>query len=134
MKSEPSPFTVDWRGQGANSTMASGQRGSHGTRLVIEEMPSAILTDNWYMIGSIFGAITDCRMAEEALRESTVCLKAIIDNLPIGVWFVNGSAKMLHGNAAGHEIVSGAINTSVRRSSSSTRPGRRWADGTEVVT
>jgi len=76
-----------------------------------------VLTDKSYQISvypspegiSIYWQdITQRKMAERDLQESEARLKAVLDNLPIGVWFSDGSGKILYGNAAGQRIWSGA--------------------------
>jgi PAS domain-containing protein len=52
--------------------------------------------------------IAERKRIEEELKESETRLQAVIDNLPIGIWFADGSGKILFGNEAGQKIWSGA--------------------------
>ncbi len=46
--------------------------------------------------------------ALQSLRESEGRLQAVVDNLPVGVWFANATGKVLYGNPAGQRIWAGA--------------------------
>jgi PAS domain S-box-containing protein len=52
--------------------------------------------------------ITRRRRAEEALRESELRMKAIVDFMPVGVWFLNARGEVEFANAAGQRIWAGA--------------------------
>ncbi len=52
--------------------------------------------------------ITERKRAEKALQVSEMRLQAVVDNLPVGVWFADEAGKILYGNAAGQEIWQGA--------------------------
>ncbi|MFP4603103.1 MAG: putative bifunctional diguanylate cyclase/phosphodiesterase [Halochromatium sp.] len=48
------------------------------------------------------------KQAEEALRVSEQRLKTIVENLPIGVWFLDAAGKIVYGNATAQRIWNGA--------------------------
>jgi PAS domain S-box-containing protein len=52
--------------------------------------------------------ITEQRLAENALRETEARQRAILEHMPVGVWFINQEGKIIYGNPAGKEIWRGA--------------------------
>ena len=52
--------------------------------------------------------INERKRAAETLRKSELRLRAVMDNLPVGVWFTDESGKIVYGNAAGQKIWQGA--------------------------
>jgi PAS domain S-box-containing protein len=52
--------------------------------------------------------VTDLKLFEKALRESEERLKAVVDNLPVGVWFTDERGQIVYGNPAGRKIWQGA--------------------------
>jgi PAS domain S-box-containing protein len=51
---------------------------------------------------------TESKRAEEALRASELRMKAVADNLPVGVWFADETGRIIYGNEAGRRIWAGA--------------------------
>jgi len=51
--------------------------------------------------------VTDLILFEKALRESEGRLRAVVDNLPVGVWFTDEKGQIVYGNPAGRKIWSG---------------------------
>ncbi|MGB5733272.1 MAG: PAS domain S-box protein, partial [Thiohalocapsa sp.] len=52
--------------------------------------------------------ITGRRQAEDALRQSERRMKSIVENLPVGVWFLDGAGRIHFGNLAAQRIWAGA--------------------------
>jgi len=52
--------------------------------------------------------VTERKRMENALQESELRVRAVVDDLPVGVWFADESGKILYGNAAGRKIWTGA--------------------------
>ncbi len=52
--------------------------------------------------------ITRRRQAEDALRQSEQRMKSIVENLPVGVWFVDAAGRIDFGNPAAQQIWAGA--------------------------
>ena len=52
--------------------------------------------------------ISERKSAEKGLQENELRLKAVVENLPVGVWFADESGKILYGNPAGQKIWQGA--------------------------
>lgn len=48
------------------------------------------------------------KRAEDAVRQSEQHLQSIVENLPVGVWFLDRRGKITYGNPAAHQIWSGA--------------------------
>ena len=48
------------------------------------------------------------RRAEEALRRSEAQLRAVLEHLPVGVWFTDAAGRIVFGNPAGGRIWGGA--------------------------
>ncbi|MFN8488049.1 MAG: PAS domain S-box protein [Caldilineaceae bacterium] len=59
-----------------------------------------------YVLG-VATDITERRQAEEALRHSEKLLRAVIENLPVGVWLLNLSGMITQTNPAGEQIWQG---------------------------
>jgi PAS domain S-box-containing protein len=52
--------------------------------------------------------VTELRRSDQALRQSEERLRAVVDNLPVGVWFTDERGQIVYGNPAGRKIWSGA--------------------------
>jgi diguanylate cyclase (GGDEF)-like protein/PAS domain S-box-containing protein len=52
--------------------------------------------------------ITVRKLAEEALRETEQTLRLVLETLPVGVWIMDRTGRIVHGNAAGLRIWGGA--------------------------
>jgi len=52
--------------------------------------------------------VTESKKAEEELRASEMRMKAVADNLPVGVWFADEAGRIVYGNDAGRLIWGGA--------------------------
>ncbi len=50
----------------------------------------------------------EARRAEEALRENERLLRTVLETLPVGVWIVDKTGKIVHGNPATRNIWAGA--------------------------
>ncbi|EEF57582.1 sensor histidine kinase [Pedosphaera parvula] len=48
--------------------------------------------------------ITEQRLVENALREAEARQRAILEHLPVGVWFINQEGKIIYGNPAAKNI------------------------------
>ncbi|MGZ8941044.1 MAG: PAS domain-containing sensor histidine kinase, partial [Limisphaerales bacterium] len=60
-----------------------------------------------YVLG-VATDITARRNAEEALRHNEELLRTVLENFPIGVWIVDATGTITHGNSAGKQIWMGA--------------------------
>jgi PAS domain S-box-containing protein len=58
---------------------------------------------------------TKQKNAEEALRQSEELLRTVLDNLPIGVWILDGNGRTLTANPAGLSILGADNDFSVER-------------------
>jgi diguanylate cyclase (GGDEF)-like protein len=52
--------------------------------------------------------ITQRKQIEQAHRETERTLRSVLDALPVGVWIMNRSGRIVHGNPAGRQIWEGA--------------------------
>ena len=52
--------------------------------------------------------ITQRKQAEQELHQQETLLRAMMENLPVGVWITDASGKILQGNTAGQSIWAGA--------------------------
>lgn len=52
--------------------------------------------------------ITARRRAEQTLRETEQTLRQVLETLPVGVWMMDASGRIVHGNPAGQRIWGGA--------------------------
>jgi len=52
--------------------------------------------------------ITARRQAEQTLRETERTLRSVLEALPVGVWIMDASGMIVHGNPAGLEVWAGA--------------------------
>jgi PAS domain S-box-containing protein len=52
--------------------------------------------------------VTELRRSDQALRQSEERLRAVVENLPVGVWFTDEKGQIVYGNPAGRKIWSGA--------------------------
>jgi PAS domain S-box-containing protein len=52
--------------------------------------------------------VTELRYFDAALRASEERLRAVVDNLPVGVWFTDAKGTIVYGNPAGRRIWAGA--------------------------
>jgi diguanylate cyclase (GGDEF)-like protein len=52
--------------------------------------------------------ITSRKLAEQKLREAEATLREVLENLPVGVWVMDGQGRIVHGNPASRQIWAGA--------------------------
>jgi len=52
--------------------------------------------------------ITERKRIEQSHREAERLLRAVLEALPVGVWILDRNGRIVHGNAAGHQIWVGA--------------------------
>ena len=52
--------------------------------------------------------VTEIRRIDKALRESEQRLRAVLDHLPVGVWFTDETGKIVYGNPVGQKIWAGS--------------------------
>ncbi|MBP1717992.1 MAG: sensory transduction histidine kinase [Deltaproteobacteria bacterium] len=103
------PWFQGWNSLGA---LAKGSRENCLTREI--QVDSAWFEQQIYYVREMkslrfYGYnITERKRAAEGLRESEMRLRAVMDNMPVGVWFTDESGKILYGNAAGQQIWQGA--------------------------
>ncbi len=58
-------------------------------------------------VGS-FVDVTKLKKAEAAVRENAAFLQTIVENVPVGIWYMDSTGKIVFGNKAGKEIWAGA--------------------------
>ncbi|WP_148665342.1 EAL domain-containing protein [Sulfurifustis variabilis] len=59
------------------------------------------------MIGVAYD-VTARQQADDALRENERLLRLVLETLPVGVWIMDATGRIVHGNPAGHAIWAGA--------------------------
>lgn len=52
--------------------------------------------------------ITERKLADDAHRRTEETLRLVLERLPVGVWIMDASGRIVHGNPAGQEIWAGA--------------------------
>jgi len=52
--------------------------------------------------------VTELRRFDKSLSQNEQRLRAVVDNLPVGVWFTDEKGQIVYGNPSGHKIWSGA--------------------------
>jgi PAS domain S-box-containing protein len=72
---------------------------------------AAVYRDESRAVAGIFAAardITQRKQAEQELQQQEALLRAMMENLPVGVWITDATGKILQGNPAGQSIWAGA--------------------------
>jgi PAS domain S-box-containing protein len=65
-------------------------------------------SDKPYAVVTSFWDVTAGLAAEQALRDQEQRLRTVVENVPVGVWIMDETGKIVMGNAAGQQVWAGA--------------------------
>jgi PAS domain S-box-containing protein len=101
-----------------DGTVAAGQRIISGEPVTDFEnrcihkqghMVNVMWTSNWSEVDQLMYAvardITGRRRAEQAVRDNEALLKAVLDTIPVGVWVVDRTGKLILDNSSAQSII-----------------------------